>query len=53
MGPLRRTCILLLAVIAFGLRQVPVAQAQRVFGQNKVVYEGRERLVFKDGMLEV
>ena len=53
MGPLSRTCILLLAAIAFGLGQVPAAQAQRVFGQNKVVYEGHEWLVSKDGMLDV
>jgi hypothetical protein len=53
MGRNRGTRVLILAAVLLGLGHVMPAQAQRVFGQNKVVYEGREWLVFRDGMLEV
>lgn len=42
----------LLLALAVALWSSP-SRAQRLFGQNKVVYEGREWLVFREGMLEV
>ncbi len=44
---------LLLAVILLGSGVFAPATAQRIFGQNKVVYEGRDWLVFHDDMLDV
>lgn len=43
----------LLCALLIGLGAVTPATAQRLFGQNKVIYEGREWLVLTDGMLQV
>jgi len=45
--------ILLLGVLLTALPLASPAFAQRLFGQNKVVYEGHEWLVLHEGMLDV
>lgn len=53
MVPRSARVVALLGLVVGILALASPAAAQRVFGQNKVVYEGREWLVFVDGMLEV
>lgn len=49
-----RARLALAAALLVALVVLPAgATAQRIFGQNKVVYEGREWLVFREGKLEV
>jgi hypothetical protein len=53
MGSRSARIIARLGLLFCALALAAPVQAQRIFGQNKVVYEGREWLVYEDGMLQI